>query len=97
MSFRAKTIIGIALIQSVLLLVLVFSGLNYLSESNSLQLQQRASSTVGLFSAATSDAVLATDIATLESIATEMMAIPDVVYVRISGGGFVLAESGDAA
>lgn len=96
MSFRAKTIIGIALIQSVLLLVLVFSGLNYLSESNSLQLQQRASSTVGLFSAATRDAVLATDIATLESIATEMMAIPDVVYVRISGGGFVLAESGDA-
>lgn len=95
MSFRAKTIIGIALIESVLLLVLVFSGLNYLSESNTLQLEQRARSTAKLFSVATRDAVLSTDLATLAGIADDMLEIPDVVYVRITANGVMLVESGD--
>ena len=96
MSFRAKTIIGIALIESVLLLVLVISGLNYLSESNALQLEQRVHSTAKLFSVATRDAVLSTDLATLASIADEMLDIPDVVYVRITSNGVMLVESGDS-
>ena len=95
MSFRSKTILGIALIESVLLLVLVASGLNYLSESNTLQFQQRADSTVSLFTVSTRDAVLATDLATLEIAVAEILQVPDVVYARISSNGVVLAENGD--
>ena len=95
MSFRSKTILGIALIESVLLLVLVASGLNNLSESNTLQFQQRADSTASLFTVSTRDAVLATDLATLEIAVAEILQVPDVVYARISSNGVVLAENGD--
>jgi len=95
LSFRLKTILGIALIESILLLVLVFSGLNYLSESNTLQLQQRADSTSDLFAAVTQDAILSSDLATLEDAVTEILSVPDVVYARISSHGVVLAEKGD--
>ena len=95
MTFRAKTIIGIALIESALLLVLVFSGLNYLAESNELQLRQRAESTAQLFAAATRDAILSTDLATLESTASELLSTPDVVYIRITSRGKLLTEMGD--
>jgi len=95
LSFRLKTIIGIAVIESTLLLVLVFSGLNYLSESNALQLQQRADSSTSLFAVATRDALLSLDLATLEDAVTEILKTPDIVYARISSDGAVLAQSGD--
>ena len=94
MSFRLKTIIGIALIESVLLLILVFSGLNYLAESNELQLQRRAVSAASLFASAIQDAVLAVDIATIQSATNEILTDPDVVYVRVTSNNFVLAENG---
>ena len=96
MSFRTKTIVGIALIETVLLLVLVFSGLGYLADSNERQLRQRADSTVQLFAAATKDAILSTDLATLESVATELLSTPDVAYIQITNRGVLLTEMGDA-
>ena len=94
MTFRTRTIIGIALIQSAILLALVFTGLNYLSESNELQLRQRAESTAQLFAAATRDAIIATDLATLESAASELLSTPDVIYIRILSRGKLLTEMG---
>jgi PAS domain S-box-containing protein len=94
LSFRLKTIVGVALIESVLLLILVFSGLNYLAKSNELQLQQRAVSTASLFASATQDAVLARDLATIQSATDEILTDPDVVYVRVTSNNFVLAENG---
>jgi len=96
-SFRSKTILGIAVIQSVLLLVLVISGINHLSDSNTMQFQQRVDSTANLFLVATRDAVLATDLATLEIAVTEILQVPDVVYARVSSNGAMLAENGDPA
>jgi sensor histidine kinase regulating citrate/malate metabolism len=96
LSFRLKTIIGIALIESVLLLILVFGGLNYLAESNELQLQQRAVSTANLFASATQDAVLTRDIATIQSATDEILTDPDVVYVRVTSDNFVLVENGSS-
>ena len=58
MSFRLKTILGIALIEAVLLAVLIVSGLRWLQESNQAQLLQRAETSVHLFAALTKDAVL---------------------------------------
>ena len=97
MNFRVKIILGIALIQAVLLVVLVVSGLNFLADSNDLQLRQRANSTATLFAAATTDAILATDLATLESATNALLKTPDIVYVRIVGQGQLLIQDGDPA
>jgi len=94
MSFRLKTIIGIALIETVLLILLVFSALSFLSESTEKLLLQRVETTSRLFTHATKDALLATDLATLESFTNEILTDPDVVYVRIIGNGSTLAEGG---
>ena len=96
MSFRLKTILGIAIIESVLLLVLLVSGMSFLSRSNEAQLQQRIETSSILFSQAIQDAVLAKDLATLESFTQAIQHTPDIVYTRISAEGYVLAEGGNA-
>lgn len=79
------------------MLILVFSGLSYLAQSNELQLQQRALSTASLFASATQDAVIAGDIATIESATNQILTNPDVVYVRVISDDFVLAEAGKSS
>jgi len=95
MTFRTKTIIGIASIEIVLLMILVFSSMSFLSDSNEKQLLQRADATASMFVHASTNAVLATDLATLDDLVNEIMALDDVVYVRISRFGEELAYGGD--
>lgn len=95
MSFRLKTIFGIALIESILLLVLIISVMNFLSASNDAQLQQRVETTAILFAESVKNAVLSTDLATLESFVDDILKTPDIVYVRINNSQYVLAEGGD--
>ena len=94
MSFRIKTILGIALIQAILLIILIVSVMNFLSESNQEQLQQRATTTSVLFAKSVKDAVLSTDLATLESFVEDITKDPDIVYTRISSSNYILAEGG---
>ena len=68
MSFRLKTIIGIASIEAVLLLFLIWTGINYLRTSNEEELIKRASTTLTLLLHASRDGVLSTDLATLEDL-----------------------------
>jgi PAS domain S-box-containing protein len=97
MSFRLKTILGIAAIEAVLLALLVISGLGWLQDSNQEQLLQRGTITARLFATMTKDAVLATDLATLDSFVQEALANPGVVYARVRDAyGQVLAEGGSA-
>jgi hypothetical protein len=50
-----------------------------------------------LFATTAKDAVLATDLASLESLVHEALNNADVVYARVrDGDGLVLAEGGDA-
>jgi PAS domain S-box-containing protein len=94
MSFRLKTIIGVAFIEAVLLLFLIWTGINYLRTSSEGELIKRASSTLTLLSRASRDGVLSTDLATLEDIVIEAIKTPELDYVRIlDGRGLVLAES----
>ena len=94
MSFRSKTIIGVAVIEAALLLFLIWTGINYLRASNESELIKRASSTLMLLSRASRDAVLSTDIATLEDIVFEAIKTPELNYVRIlNNRGLVLAEA----
>lgn len=95
MSFRLKTILGIALIQSILLILLIISIMNYLSTSNEAHLQQRMTTTSVLFSKSVKDAVLSTDLATLESFIEEILKTPDIIYARISSNEHLLAEGGN--
>ncbi|MGI9502982.1 MAG: ATP-binding protein [Geminicoccaceae bacterium] len=97
MSFRLKTVLGIACIEALLLTILVVSGLNYLSSSNAAQLQQRAATTAKLVATMTGDAVIAVDLATLDVLVEQALRNPDIVYLRIrSGNGAVLSEGGEA-
>ncbi|ENK0806645.1 response regulator [Vibrio fluvialis] len=95
MKFRAKTIIGIALIEIVLLVLLVASALNYLDESNRRQLTQKAHATATMFARAVTDAVISTDLATLDDMVSEIMLLEDVVYVKVVRRNQLLASGGD--
>jgi PAS domain S-box-containing protein len=95
MSFRLKTIIGIALIEGSLLLFLVWSGVDYLMQSNQDELAIRAQTTSESFANLTRDAVLSTDLARLESVARRAMQSSDMVYVRFRDAENVLVEAGD--
>ncbi|MCX7098871.1 MAG: PAS domain S-box protein [Methylococcales bacterium] len=94
MSFRLKTILGIAFIEAMLLLALVIISLAYLRDSNELELQRRATMAATLFATATNDAVLSTDLARLEQLSIDFLKNPGVVYVRIFDKERLLVEEG---
>lgn len=97
MSLRLKTILGVAIIEAILLLLLVSMTLDYLRSTNYESLHKRASTTATLFATTTKDAVLSYDLASLESFVTEVMKNPDLVYARVLGPeGIVFAQAGDA-
>jgi len=96
MSFRLKTILGIALIEAALLAFLIFNVINYLRDSNEQQLLDRVTTTVELFATATKDAVIAYDLATLESLINALLTNPGLEYARIlDADGRILAQQGD--
>jgi two-component system sensor histidine kinase VicK len=97
LSFRLKTILGIGFIESILLVILVISALDFMRDSNEELLKQRADVTLRLFKSAVKDAVLSMDLARLESFVEEVMSNPDVVYTRISSNDVILAEGGESS
>lgn len=98
MSFRLKTILGIAAIEAVLLFTLIFSSLQFLRTSNEDELIKRASTAATLFATTTKSAVLATDLASLDSFVKEALKNPGLVYARvISTTEGTLAQGGDTA
>lgn len=96
MSFRLKTILGIALIEAVLLFILIWSSMVFLSTSNEEQLKNRVETLARVFATTTQDAVLTTNLASLESAVINVLTNPGVVYARVRGRqDVVLAEGGD--
>lgn len=96
MSFRLKTILGIASIEVILLAMLIWSSLDFLKTSNEEELIKRAATTATLFATTTKDAVLATDVASLKSFVKELLKNPGLIYARvISTSDGVLAQGGD--
>ena len=97
MSFRLKIILGVVTIQALFLLILIWNGLSVLKNSNEEALLQRTSTTAKLFASMTQAAVLATDLASLESFVNELLSNPGIVYARVISKQAVLAEGGDKA
>ena len=95
MSFRMKIILGVSAIQAVLLVILIWNALNALTASNEEALLKRTDTTVKLFASTTQAAVLATDLAALESFVKEVLSNPGIVYARVLSNQGVLAEGGD--
>ncbi len=76
--------------------LLVWNALYILRTSNETELIKRAQTTTNLFAASNKDAVLSTDLATLESFVNEVLKHPGIIYARvIDGSDNVLAQSGD--
>ncbi len=95
MSFRLKTILGVALIEAVLLVILVSEALSFLYETNANNLYASAHSTARQFSLTIQDAVISDDLASIASFADGLYEAEDVEYCRIlSPSGEVLAEAG---
>lgn len=95
MSFRLKTIIGIACIEALLLIILIFSSLDVLQTSNMEGLRDRAVSTAKTFATAVKDAVISSDLATLEEFVGELATHKGIDYVKVLDmDGNVLSQSG---
>ncbi len=98
MRFRTKTIFGVAVIEVGLLAVLIGSALATLRDSNEAELARRLELGSRLFVAAAKDAVISQDLATLDSLAAEVMSSGQIEYVRLlDARGTVLAQRGDPA
>ena len=98
MSFRLKTILGVALIEIILLGSLITSSLLSLRSSNEEELLRRANTTAQLLATMTLDGVISSDLATLQSLIDQTLTNDDLIYVRVRHlSGVVLAQGGDAA
>lgn len=95
MSFRLNTILGVGLIESVLLLVLISSSMDFLRESSEQELMRYSQTTSMLFVTSTKDALISYDLASLSSALEELLKNAGVVFARVvDANGVVLVESG---
>ncbi|MFT5542551.1 MAG: two-component system NtrC family sensor kinase [Glaciecola sp.] len=94
-SLRNKTILGIAAIEAALLVLLIFTAVNFMRNTLSDGLVKRASTVATLFASATKGSVLSYDLASLEAYCAELMKNPDIAYIRVlNSEAQVLAEAG---
>ncbi len=94
LSFRLKIILGVALIETLLLILLIVSALDFLRTSNEKQLTQRAELTSQLLAHIAKEAVISSDLAALHELAQEISEDTDITYFRIATPDHVLAEAG---
>ncbi|AZL86477.1 hybrid sensor histidine kinase/response regulator [Aliivibrio salmonicida] len=83
MTFRLKTIIGISIIQSVMLLVLVLSSVKFLSDSNEQQLVTRSNATLTMFSNAIKESLNNGNDTETTSLMHDLIALGEICYVKI--------------
>lgn len=96
LSLRHKAVFGILLIETTLLLALVWIGSTILVSAAARELMQRAQTAGQMLSASSKNAVLALDLADLNQQVANMLRQPGVTYVRIvDRKERVLAEGGD--
>lgn len=94
MSFRLKTIIGVALIEALFLMLLVWQATRYLQNSGEEALTLRAHQTAQLFATTTKNALIASDLATLDEVTNEIAAMAGVDYIRVLDAFGLMASAG---
>lgn len=96
MSFRTKTILGIAFIEVLLLGILIAQFQSNLKVSNEHQLHDTVATMKTLIATMARDAVISDDLAALNDLAHSVLHTEDTAYIRIlDNQGRVLAEAGD--
>lgn len=93
MSFKWKTILGIAAIEIVFLSFLVWQAARYIQDLGEADIEKRASDTVSLASTVLRDSLIAYDLATIEEQINQIAALDGVTYVELDGHGKRLAAS----
>ena len=97
MSFRLKTVLGIAVIELTVMAILIGFNQFALGGSATTQLFERAEATARIFGNLVSDAVVSTDLATLDATIETAVSTEELSYLRIrNSGGLVLSEGGSA-
>lgn len=92
LSFRWKAILFIATIEGAFNIMFAFIVVGVMQNNLEEQFFKRAQITSQLFATSTANAVLATDIASLESFVEEVMQNKDLYYARVRDSSSVLAE-----
>lgn len=95
MSLRLKTVLGVALIEAVLLIILLSSVFRYMYQSNEESLIDYAENTSRLFASATKNSVIAYDLASIESYVSEILQNRGVVYARVMDASGTLLAGGN--
>ncbi|MEJ2404820.1 MAG: ATP-binding protein [Candidatus Thiodiazotropha sp.] len=96
MSFRSKIMLGFSLIVGLMLAIQFILGMNLFRDSHYEALSKRASSVALLFATASNDAILSSDLSTLECIIDEVMKNPGIVYAQIlDRNNQIMAQRGD--
>lgn len=96
MSLRIKLILGLALIESLFLVVITLSMLNFVATSGRTQLVRHARVSVTLMAAAAETDILADDVGGLQALVQEVLAHRGAAFVRIiDRDGVVLAQGGE--
>jgi len=96
MSFRLKTILGIALIETLLLAILVGSCLKLLQDSNEEELYSRAKTATTLLVSITKNALASNELSTLKQFIAEIITHHRFAYVRVINTQGILVTGGDA-
>lgn len=97
MSFRLKTVLGIAAIEVVVMAILIAVNQFGLGGSASTQLYDRTKATAHIFSNAVTDAVIATDLATLDATIETAVSNADLAYIRVRNqSGTILSQGGSS-
>lgn len=95
MSFRLKTVLGIAAIEFLMLAVLVVSSLTYIRTSNEDRIVEQAQTASRLLSTMTADATVSLDIATLDELVRQAVSNPGIDYARVRlDNGTVISQAG---
>jgi two-component system, sensor histidine kinase and response regulator len=90
--FRWKAILFIATVEGIFNIMFAFIVVGVMQSNLEEQFFKRAEITAQLFATTTANAVLATDIASLESFIGEVMKNEDLLYARVRDTSGVLAE-----
>ena len=98
MSFRLKTILGIAVIElTVMAILITVNQLNF-GGTASAQLFERVRGTGQLFATMVADAVISTDLATLDAMIENTVSNDELIYIRVrNASDIVLSENGESS
>ncbi|NRA68230.1 MAG: response regulator [Pseudobacteriovorax sp.] len=94
MSFRLKTIIGIAIIETVLLLIIIGKTVLNLQQSSENDLMSKVDSVGHLVVGLSKNAVIASDIASLDDIVEDVVKSNNLAFLVIRSNSEILASAG---